>query len=119
MTTKAQAGFDLTKISADNWEMILDLFDLEDMGWVARYPGEEKYKEYGQFNFQNDNLLIVTGNHPIKGWYATLGRREDDIGYASYIGIEGDPKLVKAAFKAIKRLAEYTKDEDANRRQFI
>jgi hypothetical protein len=63
--------------------------------------------------------MIVTQNHPIKGWYGILGRREDQIGYASYIGIEGDPKLVKAAFKAIKKLAEYTKGEDKNRRSFF
>lgn len=106
-----QHGFDLTEISAANFRKILRELDIDQNAKVG--------KETGGWEFKGPGILIVTGNNPITGKYSRKGQREDEVGYASYIGIEGDPEKVKKVARMIKKLATYIKDEDKTKRQFI
>lgn len=107
---KIKWGFDLTDISALNFVRVLQSVGmgtgekgtLTDKGWVWKGSGIE----------------IVTGNNPITGEYMN-GGREDEIGYASYIGIEGDADKVTAVVREIKKRAKYIKGESKNGREFI
>jgi hypothetical protein len=72
----------------------------------------------GEFSWKRSGVEIVTGNNPITGEYMQGERRDPEVGYAGYIGVEGNPDMVAIAVKAIKRYADY-EDESPNARDFI
>lgn len=72
------------------------------------------------FVFENEKLKIVTGNNPITGQYNRGDNfRERELGYAGYIGLEGEKEAVKKAVTLIKKRASMIKDESPGRRDFI
>ena len=78
---------------------------------------DEKYR---QRLSEGNGILIVTGNDPITGKYASSYsgkssvKRKDEKNYASYMGIEGKPELVANAVELIKKYATYIKGEREN-----
>lgn len=107
-----QAGFDLTEISASVWQELIDRHyltcELTDDGW--------EWYRYSTIEGEKD--LIITANNPITGLYHN-GGRETEIGYASYIGIEGTNDFVVDVFNFIREHAEYTKSEQFGCRNYI
>lgn len=79
-------GFDLTLIGdgkkgAATFKRILKECDL---------PLNPRHRADGQpFVWKRIGLTLVTGNNPITGEYIRAGQRENELGYASYIGITG------------------------------
>ena len=110
ITENREYGFDLTNISSDNFKKILDEFELD-------YKSRKKFKSYG-WVWKNDKIEIVTGNDPVSGEHAT-GRREDEKGYASYVGISGEDEYVEKAAKMFKELSEWMKGQNSEWREFI
>jgi hypothetical protein len=73
----------------------------------------------GEFIWKGSGVIIVTGNNPITGEYFQPNRRAPEIGFASYIGIEGNPEKVANVVKAVKKFATSIKDESPGERDFI
>jgi hypothetical protein len=99
-------GFDLTHFDKPaNFEKLLKM-----VGAKGGERGEDG------FEWTGPGITIVTGNNPITGEYFR-GNRGNDPGYASYIGLTGDPDKVKKAAAYIKKFDP--KDESPGRRSFI
>jgi hypothetical protein len=114
---KGQAawGFDLTEISPENWLKVLQEVGIS----VEQKP--ELDSELSAWAWKGPGIEIFTACDPITGEFSRpLGDSERrDVGYASYIGIQGKPDLVQKAANAIKQHAEYVKDESPKKRDFI
>ena len=105
----AQHGFDLTNISAKNWQKILTSVEAGNKANWSRYGWE----------WSGGDILIVTGNNPITGEYALSKNRGIEKDYAGYIGIEGNPDKVKTVVSGIKKYADSIKGESKGGREFI
>jgi hypothetical protein len=116
-TLKAEAaeqyewGFDLTSISAENWKKIL-----KENGM---HQGPINDSQLGAWVWTGPGIKIHTGNDPIKGTYAQGGKREDEVGYASYIGVYGDKDKVTKVSKMISELADDIKEENPGDSRYI
>lgn len=107
-----QHGFDLTDFgSAENFKAVLAALELPE---IASRTGDK----VNAFVFKNDQIEIVTGNNPITGEYRGTDRPHE-IGYASYIGIEGDAAAVRKAISAIEKHSTYIKGWSYGCRAFI
>jgi hypothetical protein len=101
-------GFDLTGISSKKWKELLKMFSipttpkLENKKWIWKST--------------KHNVVIVTANDPISGKYAAKGTREDEVDYASYIGVEGDKDIVVQIVRFINKNADDIKDQQVGRR---
>ncbi len=108
-TDQDEWGFDLTNISASNWKKVLSAVgisskpNLKDEVWVWEAPG----------------ITIHTGNDPITGKYSRHDKREDEEGFASYIGVYGDKDKVKKVASMIHKLASYIKEENPHQSHYI
>src|SRR5581483_3363045 len=71
------------------------------------------------FVWKTKGLRLVTGNDPLTGRYSRAGQRENELGYASYIGISGDKDSVTKLAKLIAERAEYVKEETPGESRFI
>jgi hypothetical protein len=100
-------GFDLTSFEKPaNFEKLLKMLGLK---------GEGERGESG-WEWKNNDIIIVTGNNPITGEYFR-GNRENEPGYASYIGLTGNADKVKKAADYIRKFDP--KDESPGNRDFI
>ena len=110
--TETKWGFDLVSfVSVRGFAKVLAA--------VGISPYQEPHRgSGGEFIWKGSGIFIVTGNDPITGEYREPGRREPQLGYASYMGIEGNPEKVAAAVQAVKKHGDY-KDESPGRREFI
>jgi hypothetical protein len=98
-------GFDLTEFPSDRaFENVMMELDL-------RGPRKET-TDYGteQFVFETDGLRLVTSENPLEG---------PEPGYASYMGITGEPRKVQRLVDEIKEKAVYIKGEDPGTRSYI
>jgi hypothetical protein len=100
-------GFDLTDMPAKNWKIILSSLGINQSKGININD---------RWLWKGTGIKIFTGNDPITGKYGSLGSREDDIGYASYIGIEGDADKVNLAVKLIKKYGDSKGESPKNRR---
>ena len=112
---KRQHGFDLTDFKPNGFQKVLK-------GLRIRPKAKLDRNESG-WEWKGNGILIVTGNNPITGEFATKrdGKptRKNEKDYASYIGIEGKPELVKQAVELVHKWASYVKDESPGRRSYI
>ena len=109
-------GFDLTLIDdgqagIDKWKAILKVMEL------PLKPVHDKVN--GAFVWANAYLTLVTANNPLTGQYGRPKYRSPEVGYASYIGIEGCPTRVKRCAEYIREAAVSIKEEVPGERQFI
>ena len=104
-------GFDLTDFKPGGFKKILKLLKIRPKAQLDRNESGWEWKGNG--------ILIVTGNDPITGKYATPNRRKDEKNYASYIGVEGKPDMVEAAISLIHKYASHIKNESPGRRGYI
>ena len=107
----AKHGFDLTHFgTAKNWAYAAESANLKYAG--VETPG-------GAFLWRNPTgLLVVTGNNPATGEYRSA-LRENDPGYASYIGIEGPAEEVKNFAFIVRNVAESVGEESPGKRSYI
>ena len=107
-----------------------DLTDFKSGGFqkVLRDLGIKPKAKAGKLGWEwkGNGILIVTGNNPITGEYFTAQhggkytvKRKKEKNYASYIGVEGSPDLVKHAVDLIKHYSTYIKGESPGKRSFI
>lgn len=106
--TASKWGFDLTSIDGHAWKRIMTA-----IGIKSRPKNIE-----GAWHWRGEGVLVVTGNDPITGEYGTAGKRDAEPGYAGYIGIEGEPSLVKKAVSLIKEYGD-AKGDSPGKRNFI
>ena len=117
LTEAKKYGFDLTDFKPNGFQKVL-----KGLG-IKQKKGEEG-KSSG-WEWKGNGILIVTGNNPITGQYASSVsgkspiKRKHEKNYASYMGIEGKSELVDKAVELIKQYASYIKKEDPNRRSYI
>lgn len=107
---KYEHGFDLTSVDTPaNWKKILKAAGITNM---------EAKLEKRKFIWQGPDILIATGNNPLTGEYGDSERGRDlELGYASYIGLEGNKDKV---MKVVKLIQQYDpKDESPGKRRFI
>merc|ERR1712146_530083 len=71
------------------------------------------------YAWRGKDILLFTKNNPITGEYAWRWTKEKEIGYLSYVGIEGAPNRVKEVAEAIKDIAIDMKDESPYERAFF
>lgn len=120
-TEEAQAGFDLTEISAMAWYNLL-----VKEGMIYTNRKRDKDILTGEVNAYNGAFVygfkeghIVTNNEVLFGTYSNPTARSIEIGYASYIGITGTKAFVNRVCRYINKHASYVKDFDPKKRQFI
>ena len=116
--SKAEAGFDLTDITASNWKKLLKKYN------IPTKPREVNDRWVWQA--KDRSVTIYTTNDPITGKYSVFhpswpDRRlkEDEKDYAGSIGITGDKDKVSGIFGFIKKHAHDIKGDDPNARHWI
>ena len=112
ITEASKHGFDLTDFKRNGFKQLLKALKIR--------PKAKLGGKYG-WEWKGNGILIVTGNNPITGEYASTSgiSRKNEKDYASYIGIEGKPDLVQQAVELVHKWASYTKDESPGRRSYI
>lgn len=111
-------GFDLTDFgSPERARQVLLENSLRGFRRVSyRSPaGTRNYR----YEAKNKNVRFIVGNNPITGQYSYPRMRPNEKGYASYVGIEGQPRAVKRLVSSVKRHARSIKDESPGERNFI
>lgn len=116
----AKWGFDLTSFgTAEKFQALLKRHRLTRFHKEPhRVDRGDYHSKYVYFIWSGIGLKMITGNNPITGEFNEPGRRENEPGYASYIGIEGTASKVKALAEDIRKIA-YIKDESPGKRDFI
>tara|TARA_Y100000296_G_C4966092_1_gene153490 strand:- start:55 stop:510 length:456 start_codon:yes stop_codon:yes gene_type:complete len=114
LTEASKHGFDLTDFKNGGFQKVLKLLKIKPKAKLTK-------SKHGadQWEWKGNGILIVTGNDPITGKYATPGRRKDEKNYASYMGIEGKSDMVETAVELIRQYASYIKNESPGRRGYI
>lgn len=117
---EAEYGFDLTSFKPGGFQKVLQGLGipvkpgrfLDDKGVETGNPPKG---EYGKWVWAGPGIHIITGNDPITGKYSTIGGRQDEKDYASYMGLQGSPDKVKQAVELIHKFADGIKDESPTR----
>jgi hypothetical protein len=104
-------------------------FDLTDFGnssvfisLLKKHSLFNGYKRIGKkddytFSWKNSSVEIRTGNNPIIGQYRSKNR-ENERGYASYVGIKGEKSAVLSLASDIRNVASI-KGESEYENNFI
>ena len=121
LTEGRQYGFDLTDFKNKGFQKVLKGLGIKPM---AVHGSEVKGRKAHGWVWQGSGIKIVTGNNPITGEYHSRNKdgkpmRKSEKNYASYIGVEGNPKKVEDAVDLIHKFADYIKNEDPKRRSYI
>jgi len=117
ITESSKHGFDLTDFKRNGFKQLLKALKIKPKAQLDRNESGWEWKGNG--------ILIVTGNNPITGEYASAVsgkspvKRKNEKDYASYIGIEGKPELVKQAAELVHKWASYIKNESPGKRNYI
>ena len=117
ITESSKHGFDLTDFKRNGFKQLLKALKIK--------PKAELGKNEYSWEWKGNGILIVTGNNPITGEYASAVsgkspvKRKNEKDYASYIGIEGKPELVKQAAELVHKWASYIKNESPGKRNYI
>lgn len=108
-------GFDLTDISPADWSILIRKYNLRNGTFKVRYSSNAKI-EYPIW--RGKDVVIITANNPITGVYSEPNRRAKEVGYASYIGILGNPAKVEKIADFIRKHGR-SKGESKREREFI
>lgn len=116
MQPQYEWGFDLTEISAKDWIHCLKLVGISPIGDLRKPYPEANHLVW---MWEGEGIKVHTGNNPITGEYNRPGDRDNDVGYASYIGVYGDKDKVTKFSKAVSKLATFIKEETPGESHFI
>ena len=112
LTEASKHGFDLTDFKRNGFKQLLKALKIKPKAQLDRNESGWEWKGNG--------ILIVTGNNPITGEYASTSiSRKLEKDYASYMGVEGKPELVQQAVELIHKWASYIKNESPGTRDYI
>jgi hypothetical protein len=100
-------GFDLTEISANNWDEVLASVGIDS---------SDAEKTNDGWLWKNDKISIYTANNPVTGEYYSNSKRSIEKNYASYIGLEGDPETVRKVAALIKERGQFKGESPTSRR---
>ena len=107
-------GFDTTSFgSKERFIAVLEANNL------PRNPKRKDHGSYKTFHWENRKLSMETTNNPVTGEYFEARRRDNEPGFAAYIGIQGSKDEVKTLVEDIKHFAEWIKDESPCEREFV
>jgi len=116
----ARHGFDLTDFgSPEKFQMVL-----RENGLLASYrrithrSSTDRTLKWYSFEWKNKRVKLITANNPLTGDSDRPGGNKER-GYASYIGIEGEPSAVARVAASIKTHAKYIKDENPTDREYV
>lgn len=130
-------GFDLTTFkSRESFQKVLDKHRLDERQLVCVKPIGKKLSFEPPFKKTNESdeecslikyrwtnkdgsLILDTTNDPKLGCYSIPWFRAPEKGYASSMGVSGDPNKVKALVKDIRKAASFIKEESRCKRDFI
>ena len=113
-------GFDLTGFdSAEQFEMLLERNGLHPEKSFKLLTPYKESPETHHYQWSNPYIKIITGNNPITGEYSNPKWRQNEKGYASYIGIKGYRGSVLKMVKDIKNTTDDIKGESRYKRDFI
>ena len=118
----AEYGFDLTYFDrATEFKKVLKENKLSEKATKKCIKSDIDPKKilYCQFEWKDKDVKLVTGSNPITGVHGLISGRGRDVGYASYMGIEGKQSAVKKLAKSIKKHASSIKGENPKEREFI
>ena len=111
ITEAKKHGFDLTDFKPGSFKKILKLLKIKPKAQLDRNESGWEWKGNG--------ILIVTGNNPITGEFASRINGKPTRKSASYIGVEGKPDMVETAVTLIRQYASYIKNESPGKRSYI
>lgn len=116
-----EASFDLTDFgNSESFVRVLEDLNLHPVEEYFRLSfGNNEANDRYVYLWANSEGMIVAGNNPITGDYSDPEARQNQPGYASYIGIEGTREFVDSALVSIVGYADYYNDIDKQRRSFI
>jgi hypothetical protein len=106
-----KAGFDLSEISIENWNILLNWFNLNmsvqtEKGWCW---------------YDNEDNFVMTANNPVTGYYYhdRNGTDKPVKGYVGYVGIEGNNEFVTEFYHCFMRGCNSYKEAVFGSRPFI
>ena len=107
--------FDLTDINAENWAILTDGMTYSknpiiDFSWDHDLEDMLKYNPY--HTWKNEKVTIKTSNHPVTGDYYDTRLRQNEVGFASHINLEGDEDEVARIIEFVKKHADNIKGMD-------
>jgi hypothetical protein len=101
-------GFDVTSFDEPAiWQGICDQFGMTLTG----------RGRYGYFVWTGPGIEVMTGCNPLTGEYHNRDRRDDDPGFASYIGASGEVEPVEEFYKIVHHIGDW-KEADPTRRSY-
>ena len=109
VTESSHASCDLTHFDG-NWPRFKAELGLT---YCGRAPGR-----CNAFVWTARGLTVDTHNNPETGEYSQPNRRDDEPGYASYIGASGDPARIREFREALKRHATWRKSPITHDRSY-
>lgn len=104
-----EAGFDITVFSEEKINLLFSQFSLSKEAVLNN-------NETG-YQFNGDGITFITLYNPLTGIRAGQDRPSKEIGFAGYIGIEGEEEIVDQMVSFIKDNSEYGEYSDS--RDFI
>jgi len=117
-STVRSAGFDLTDFGTP--QKFREVLKANKMRYLGKYSRKLSGKHaYYIHQWGNKDILMGTLNNPITGQYGEIGRRPNEKGYASYMGIKGKRAQVAKLVASIKKKAKYIKAYDARQAGFV
>ena len=115
LQNKLKWGFDLTDFGkAERFKNVLKQNQLP-LSARTKLMAKDMPRRYKVFVWQNKDVKMVTANNPITG----KGTDGNEIGYASYMGIEGKPLNVKRLAKSIRKNAVQIKEENPRENPYV
>ena len=113
-----KAGFDLTDISASDWQRMLSKLNIDD-GVVTEVKKDFTNAVMRHWTWSASEGFIVTWCNPVTGKHLApnmTGHYPDQL---SYVGIEGTKKFVDDVVKFIRKHAILIKNESYGTRNYI
>lgn len=102
-------SFDITAFdSAEAWQSICERMNLS-------YSGRGRNRCYV---WTGPGIEVVTYNNPLTGEYNQPELRENDPGFASYIGASGDDEKVGEFYNLVCEVSDYIKAKDPTERSY-
>ena len=103
-----EAGFDLTTIPAKDWTHLIETLKL------SAEPALTQSSTESFWSWQGANFNINTTHNPLTGEDSRSTGGKEQADYAGYIGIIGEPDMVKEIVDYIKANGEYANMEDGS-----
>lgn len=117
-----EAGFDLTDMPVKDWKELFDGLGLKPEAGKVVEKKSKGYKdqEYSSYywKWENQGNEIRTTTNPFTGKHADPAREGKEIGYAGYIGLEGNATDIEHIYKFISDKGDW-KDRSFGKADYV